>query len=75
MKKKKKYYKIRNLTPREVGRFMGVKDDDIDTMMKCGFSDPQLCKMYGNSIVVDCMSHIFRKLFIDKSVKKRDELW
>lgn len=73
--KKKKYYKIRTMTPKEVGRLMGVKDEYIDIMLKCGLSDQQLCKMYGNSIVVDCMSHIFRKLFIDKPVKKRDELW
>lgn len=70
-----KHYKIRLLTPKEVGRMMGVKDKDIDTMIATGLSDDKLCVMYGNSIVVNCMSHIFRKLFIDKPKKQDDELW
>lgn len=70
-----KKYKIRLLTPKEVGRFMGVKDKDIDIMIESGISDSQLCRMYGNSIVVDCMSHMFKNLFV-KTCKKKDEtLW
>ena len=63
------------MTPREIGRLMGVKDDDITTMINTGLSNDSLCKMYGNSIVVNCMSHMFRKLFIDKSKKIDNELW
>ena len=70
-----KQYRIRKLTPKEVGRFMGVKDKDIDTMIGSGLSDDKLCRMFGNSIVVNCMSHMFRSLFIDKPNKKDKELW
>ena len=70
-----KKYRIRRLTPREVGRFMGVKDKDIDTMMGTGLSDDSLCRMFGNSIVVDCMTHMFRNLFIDKPKRKDKKLW
>lgn len=70
-----KCYKIRHLTPKEIGRFMGVKDKDIDTMMDAGLSNDKLCIMFGNSIVVDCMSHIFRNLFVRTCKKKEKTLW
>ena len=70
-----KVYRIRKLTPKEVGRFMGVKDKDIDTMIKSGLSDDSLCRMFGNSIVVNCMSHMFRNLFIKKTKRRDKNLW
>lgn len=72
---KKKYYRIRKLTPREIGRLMGVKEEDIDIMTNCGISHTQLCNMYGNSIVVNCMSNMFEKLFIHKPKQQDDVLW
>ena len=73
----KKYYRIRKMTPRECGRLMGVDDKDIDTMLNADLSDNALYKMYGNSIVVDCMVHMFDRLFINrKEPKNRDtKLW
>lgn len=70
-----KKYKMRLFTPKEVGRLMGVKDKDIDTMIKSGLNDSQLCKMYGNSIVVNCMTHMFKNLFVSKSKKDEETLW
>lgn len=59
-------YRIRKLTPRECFRLMGVLDIDIDKIQAAGISKTQQYKMAGNSIVVDVLYHIFRKLFIDK---------
>ena len=70
----KKYYRIRKLTPRECGRLMGVEDKDIDIMLKCDLSDNALYKMYGNSIVVDCMVHMFDKLFINRNEPKKKDI-
>lgn len=59
-------YRIRKLTPRECFRLMNVKDEDIDKMINAGIAKTNLYKLAGNSIVVSCMYHIFRKLFIEK---------
>lgn len=60
-------YRIRKLTPRECFRLMGVEDTDIDKLMSAGISNSQLYKCAGNSIVVDTLYHLFRKLFCDKA--------
>jgi DNA (cytosine-5)-methyltransferase 1 len=59
-------YRIRKLTPRECFRLMGVDDADIDKLMSAGISNSQLYKCAGNSIVVDTLYHLFRKMYIDK---------
>lgn len=59
-------YRIRKLTERECFRLMGVSDSDIDKIQSAGISKTQQYKMAGNSIVVDVLYHIFRKMFIDK---------
>lgn len=59
-------YRIRKLTPREVFRLMGLRDDDIDKIQSAGISNSQQYKMAGNSIVVDVLYHIFRTMFIEK---------
>lgn len=53
---------IRKLTPREVGRLMGVSDEDITKLLSVN-SDSQAYKQFGNSIVVDVMYHIFKQMF------------
>ena len=60
-------YRIRKLTPKECFRLMGVTDEDIDKIQSAGISKTQQYKMAGNSIVVDVLYHIFRKMFIDKA--------
>lgn len=57
-------YRIRKLTPRECFRLMGVDDADIDKIQGAGISNSQQYKMAGNSIVVDTLYHLFRKMFI-----------
>lgn len=57
---------IRRLTPREVFRLMDVDDEDIDKIFSTGISNSQLFKMAGNSIVTNCLYHIFRKLFVEQ---------
>lgn len=59
-------FRIRKLTPRECLRLMDVDDADIDKMFGAGLSNSQLYKMAGNSIVVNVLYHIFRKMFVEK---------
>lgn len=60
-------YRIRKLTPRECFRLMGVSEKDIDNIQQSGISNTQQYKMAGNSIVVDVLYYIFKKMFVDKS--------
>ena len=57
--------RIRRLTERELFRLMGVDDKDIDKIQASGVSRSAQCKLAGNSIVVDVLYHLFRKMFID----------
>ena len=59
-------FRIRKLTVREVFRLMDMDDSDIDKLMAAGISNTQLYKMAGNSIVVNVLYHIFRKMFVNK---------
>ena len=56
---------MRKLTPRECFRLMDVSDSDIDKIQAAGISKTQQYKLAGNSIVVSCLYHIFRKMFLD----------
>lgn len=58
-------YRIRKLTPRECFRLMGVDDEDIDKIQASGISNSQQYKCAGNSIVVDVLYHLFRKMFCE----------
>ena len=58
-------YRIRKLTTRECFRLMGVTEADIDKIQQSGVSQSQQYKMAGNSIVVDVLEHIFRKMFVE----------
>lgn len=62
-----RWYRIRNLTPKESFRLMDVDDNDIEKMKQAGIAKTNLYKLAGNSIVVSCMFHLFRKLFIEKN--------
>jgi DNA (cytosine-5)-methyltransferase 1 len=46
---------------------MGVSESDIDKIQPAGISKTQQYKMAGNSIVVDVLYYIFKKMFVDKS--------
>lgn len=59
--------RIRRLTPRECFRLMDVDEPYIDRIQAAGISNSQQYKLAGNSIVVDVLAAIFRKMFIDTS--------
>lgn len=58
-------YWIRKPTPREYFRLMDVPEQYIDRLLNAGISNSQLYKLAGNSIVVACLYHIFRKMFCE----------
>lgn len=62
------WVRLRKLTPREAGRLMGVSESDLDVLINSGISDSRLYKLFGNSIVVQCMTGIFRNLFSEEDV-------
>ena len=70
---KGKKFRIRKLTPRECFRLMGVDDKDIDKMQAAGISNSGQYKLAGNSIVVDTLFHLFRKMFIEKGMEATKE--
>ena len=53
--------KIRKLTPKECWRLMGFDDTDFDKAKQVN-SDTQLYKQAGNSIVVNVLEEILKKL-------------
>ena len=50
---------------------MGVADPDIDKMQQAGISNSSLYRISGNSIVIDVLYHIFRKMFIDTETESQ----
>ena len=64
--KKHPKYRIRKLTPRECFRLMDVDDADIDKIQRTGICNSQQYKLAGNSIVVNVLYHIFRKMFVEQ---------
>ena len=70
---KGKKFRIRKLTPRECFRLMGVDDADIDKIQNTSLSKSSQYKLAGNSIVVDNLYHLFRKMFIEKEPDKSDK--
>ena len=71
--KKNKKFRIRKLTPKECFRLMGVEDADIQKIQQSGVSIPAQYKLAGNSIVVDVLYHVFRKLIIEPEMEKADK--
>lgn len=61
-------YWVRKLTERECFRLMDVPEAYIDRIQQAGISRSQQYKMAGNSIVVSCMYHIWRRLWIDTHI-------
>ena len=57
----KQNLRIRKLTPKECWRLMGFSDDDFDKASKV-CSNAQLYKQAGNSIVVNVLEEILKKL-------------
>lgn len=55
---------VRKMTETEALRLMDVSDTDIQKMKDAGIAKTNLYKLAGNSIVVSCLYHLFRKMFI-----------
>ncbi|MEE3428399.1 MAG: DNA cytosine methyltransferase [Ruminococcus sp.] len=53
---------IRKLTPKECFRLMDFDDSDYQILVDNGFSDSQIYKFAGNSIVVRVLMYIFSEL-------------
>lgn len=58
-------YRIRRLTERESFRLMDVDDECIDKIQAAKISKTQQYVMAGNSIVVSCIYHILKNIFIN----------
>lgn len=56
--------RIRKMTPTEALRLMDVDDSNIEKIKSAGIAKTNLYKLAGNSIVVSCLYHIFRRLFL-----------
>lgn len=67
-----KEWGIRKLTSRETFRLMDVDDADIDRIKATGISNSAQYKLAGNSIVVNVLYHIFRKMFIETGYEGRE---
>ena len=59
------FMKIRKLTPLECWRLMSFDDEDFYKVKSIGISDTQLYKQAGNSIVVNVLVAIFRKMLLE----------
>ncbi len=63
MKPDNKKYRIRRLTPKEIGTLMGFKPEDDDKMKAMNISDTQRNKCYGNGLITNCVKLLFEHLY------------
>lgn len=67
--------RIRKLTPKECGRLMGVKDEDIDFIME-NQTNSSGYHLFGDSIVVNCLMAIFSTMLdINWKEKFNEKEW
>lgn len=65
---------VNKLSPRESFRLMGLDEKSIYKIQQTGISKTQQYKMAGNSIVVNVLYHIFRKMFVDNVPPQRTQM-
>ena len=53
---------VRKFTPKECFRILGFTDKDVDILISNGLANTRLYKMAGNSIAVNVLEEIFKKL-------------
>lgn len=58
-------FRIRKLTPLECWRLMGFADEDFYKAKSVGISDTQLYRQSGNSVVIDVIMEIYKKLILE----------
>lgn len=66
--------RLRYPTPGECLRLMGVSEADMGRMRGAGIGEADLYRLAGNSIVVDVLAEIFRKLFMDKGPDAEEQM-
>jgi len=66
--------RVRTITAREGYRFMGVKEQDIDTLLTTSLSNTAHVALAGNSICVPVMEAIFTEFFSDYITTKEPVL-
>ena len=64
-------YRIRKLTPLECWRLMGFSDEEFMAAEQVN-SNTQLYKQAGNSIVVNVLEEIFKKVF--ETLESREQM-
>lgn len=64
-------FRIRKLTPKECWRLMGIDDECFDKAEQVN-SNSQLYKQAGNGIVVNVLYYIFKELFKDNIVGRKE---
>lgn len=65
--------RIRKLSPRECGRLMNVKDEDIDKLLK-NQSNSSAYHLFGDSICTNCLMAIFGELLDINWIEKFKEI-
>lgn len=65
---------VRRLSVRELYRLMDVDEQIIDILLLSSIPKTQHAKMAGNSIVVNVLYHIFKKLFIETEPEEGQQL-
>lgn len=65
---------VRRLSVRELYRLMDVDECCIDVFLSTSIPKTQHAKMAGNSIVVNVLYHIFKKLFIETEPEEGQQL-
>ena len=65
---------VKKLSPRESFRLMGLDEKSIDKIQQANISKTQQQKMAGNSIVVNVLYHLFRKMFVDNVPPQRTQM-
>ena len=63
--------RIRKLTPSECFTLMGVDYQDIRKIQSSGISKSAQYKCAGNSIVVDVLYYLMKKMFVDQDIDLR----
>lgn len=66
--------RIRYITERESFRLMDVPEQDIDKILSVVTAKTSRYKLAGNSIVVSCLTALFRSLLIDRTFKIQTKL-
>lgn len=63
--------RVRKMTTKEIGRLMGVDDTDIDKMTSV-LAPGTVNSLFGNSIVVDVLTEVFREMFYEDRKPKEE---